>query len=150
MLVLPRYADRVKSFRHSARQFMHGSANPVMERIVRAIQISVETRPKGVLGRIFKFVEGGLYTYVGVVKNIGDEDLGSEARQKDPRNANLWAIEYVCRFPSGQANIHRSPFPANLAPNAIHEPPGPAHDVLPPAHPLLRPPLLSRQTQLTP
>ncbi len=97
---------------------------------MKAIQISVETRPKGVLGRIFKFIEGGLYTYVGLVRNAGDEDLGSNAPQKDPRNANVWAIEFVWRFPSGQGNVHRLPFPESLAPNAIYEFPGVDHPVL--------------------
>ena len=123
---------------------MHGSENPVVERTVKAIQISVETRPKGVLGRIFKFVEGGLYTYVGIVKNVGDEDLGSDAPQKDPRNANLWAIEYVWRFPSGQANVHRLPFPESLAPNETYEFPGVDHRILSPGYAMLHLQLLWR------
>ena len=97
---------------------------------MKAVQIGVETRAKGFLGRLFKFVEGGLYTYRIILSNVGDEDAGSKAPQKDPRDATLWAIEFVWRFPSGQGNVHRFLVPDSLAPNVIYEFPGVDHQVL--------------------
>src|SRR5207302_1078848 len=97
---------------------------------MKAIKISVATEPKSRFGRLFGFVEGASYSVCVTVENVGDEDVGAKAIDSDGRLTNLWAIEFVWRFPSGQGNVRRLPFPEKLAPGERHSLPEVDHNVL--------------------
>jgi hypothetical protein len=97
---------------------------------MKAIKISVAAKPKSRLRKLFGFVEGAPYSFCVTVENVGDEDVGAKAMDTDGRLTNLWAIEFVWRFPSGQGNVRRLPFPQKLAPGERHSFPEVDHSVL--------------------
>lgn len=53
---------------------------------MKAMQIRVERWPKGILGKLFGFVERSLYTYRVTVQNVGDENVGAKAVDADGRS----------------------------------------------------------------
>lgn len=71
--------------------------------------------------RIFRFVEGDLYTYQVKVRNIGDEPVGAE---------DLLRLEFEWEFPTKQVNLRAFPFPQSIEPGALHAFPEVDHRIL--------------------